>query len=1203
MTKKSKKDKNNRVVSYGVLELPPVVPGQEVQELCNKIDIFYSKYPKQHKKQKASDLIKGAFYAIRPECRSNPDWMSQSANSAREVLFPFWGGDNESSSLVEVLKKYSIDEVNKEDNELHSVEIKVFKELELIYRKLTDITHHGVDITKKGFSSDEEYLQFSEDEFDDLMRNFISVLNKVLILQQFDIHRVINVIVLRKNWTKNLKKDLDLILNANYDAKAYFFTKVPEKKSYWLWKNNFLDILKTEVRNKENYRYTTPEINYLSRSAEKNPYPLVNKIILANDIATSEEKFRPELVDRFLRICAKLPANLLIKVIPKIKEQNWVKLMGPFRQWGFEYKDMFEILYTAGRIDELIDLAEVVLSVKSKTEFDKNTSDKNPFYIRDFSDTKVFEYLEKIEGNNREKVLKLLVGVVRKIAELGEENNNEDLAFKINDTFHLHDVDFFEDEYKELKHGSHRDSVKDLMLFVAKIIKDLIEEKYEEGNENEVKEIFDKYIGSFDSKKAKLPDTRAMWQLRLFVLSLCPNIFKNEIKKSLFRLFKVKSYNELVSGTEYQKALPIGFAVLSETDKREYVKLVIEYFVKKDQEKENEKENWHKVYVTRILSMITAYLTKEERQQIKKVGFNPNSSYEPKSSMSSSTQIGSIISRGPITQEEFDKKSIEEILKLLKTEWIPEKLNKQNESKDFHRPKNADGVGNLLKAGVSNRFNLFAESAEKFFDKGEIDEHYTQAFLRGIQEAIKNGKMIDDNNWQPLIDLMKNLVDAKLENRKRKEGHYDTWLANWQAVYYAMTDVLQELLSEKNKEVVIGNFEKYRDDLLYIFEFLLKYKNDPKPEDEKTKSAKSTTSGDNGSMIISDPYSMAINSVRGEAFQAFLMFIYQDGRKLEKEKIKIKKDVEDLYEEILEEENTRAMMFMYGHHLPIFYFRDEKWTKEVLIPQIFREKKDEYLKLASIEGYLTQTLYKEIFEDDDFRKLYEEWISLENTKYPNQKHYKDIDEALAIHMALAFVNFDVDIKDGLIKIFWNTDNSNNKARHHEFISFVGRSVLTRGNIGDNLLKESKVSKEKLFKFWNWVLGNINDQKVLSGFGHWINPNTEVLDDSFVAEKIAETLKKSGGDIDWDYGLMQRLAKLAKTDPNNTLLIIKNYLLDEKGDLNQNHRVSMFSIDKEIKEALEIIYQKSDLKQEVSDLINQLVQKGSTPFWGLESILE
>ena len=50
---KNKLDKSQpELVSYGDFVLPPVVPGVEVDNLCKKIDSFYKKYSKQHKKQK-----------------------------------------------------------------------------------------------------------------------------------------------------------------------------------------------------------------------------------------------------------------------------------------------------------------------------------------------------------------------------------------------------------------------------------------------------------------------------------------------------------------------------------------------------------------------------------------------------------------------------------------------------------------------------------------------------------------------------------------------------------------------------------------------------------------------------------------------------------------------------------------------------------------------------------------------------------------------------------------------------------------------------------------------------------------------------------------------------------------------------------------------------------------------------------------------
>ena len=113
----NKKDKGEKTkqnfVSYGNFVLPPVVPGPEISDLCNKVDIFYSNYPKQHKKQKPSDLIKGAFYAVRPECRSNPDWIGQSANSARDVLYPLFSEGMSSNNLIKLFKKYATNQTDK----------------------------------------------------------------------------------------------------------------------------------------------------------------------------------------------------------------------------------------------------------------------------------------------------------------------------------------------------------------------------------------------------------------------------------------------------------------------------------------------------------------------------------------------------------------------------------------------------------------------------------------------------------------------------------------------------------------------------------------------------------------------------------------------------------------------------------------------------------------------------------------------------------------------------------------------------------------------------------------------------------------------------------------------------------------------------------------------------------------------------------
>ena len=46
-----------------------------------------------------------------------------------------------------------------------------------------------------------------------------------------------------------------------------------------------------------------------------------------------------------------------------------------------------------------------------------------------------------------------------------------------------------------------------------------------------VRKIYEQYIET-------LPDSWSMWRLCLYFISLCPKVFKEEIKKEIFRIFK-----------------------------------------------------------------------------------------------------------------------------------------------------------------------------------------------------------------------------------------------------------------------------------------------------------------------------------------------------------------------------------------------------------------------------------------------------------------------------------------------------------------------------------------------------------------------------------------------------------------------------------------------------------------------------------------
>ena len=1004
------------------------------------------------------------------------------------------------------------------------------------------------------------------------------------------------MIFMNKNIQQKLRVDqLRKFVNLNPDARQYFYSKADERWLSWLWENGFFDVIKQKAEDPTRYGYKLPELNYLAKVVEKEPIMVVD-IILA--VPISVENFNPEVVDRFLRICSGLPALELKRMVNKIRDERWTQLMGAFNEWGFEYEKMLQTLISANDFDSILILAEAILSVRTKKEIGQTSREffsDNPFYFNDIGYTKVFEYLLRVDDKNIEKAIALVTSTMIQIMLLvGEESKDE--VFKVYDKLLLFDVDdFFTLEFGERDGFLHRDDVKKL----AAVIKNYAERTF--GKEcSDVKftnNLYDKYF-------KHLPDSRSMWRLRLFVLSLCPGVFKEELKKAFFRLFEVERYyNELISGTEYLKALRIGFSVLSDDDKRKYVKQVIGYFVKKDQEKENEKENWHIGYGSRILSVIADQLTEEEKQVAAKAKFTIHPDYEPEPSIKIGGFAGSIRPRGPITQEAFGKLPIDDIAKKIRTEWRPEKLREKNTSEDFHNPLNAEGAGELLRVDISKRLQDYVNNANLFFERDILDQHYTYSFLRGVQEVLRGNKTeVSDINWDNLIALcvtIKKSGETKhFDGEKRERDTFDAWLSGWTGVHSAMTDVVQELLTEERGVKI--NFPKYRDGFFEIISYLLAYL-DPIPADEEPKTATITTSSPGAKeQMVSDPYSMAINTVRGRAFQAFALFMYQDGKKISKdEKIKISSDVKGLYEAVLKKENTRALMFMFGHYLPAFYFRDKEWTRG-LLPQIFpTEPEKKHLYTAAWEGYLSNNLYEEMFFSTEIQKLYERGLILTDADYPKQKHFKEPDKGIATHLALAFMYYkDFGFGHVLFDAFWKKTDSE---QHADFVSFLGRMFVYGSNSSaDELLKKEPRSKQRLRDLWDWMLKNYKNAKPFVEFGSWISLEKDIFDPIWLAEYTKKTLEKTKGSLDWDYGLMKSIIQLAKKAPKDTLEIARFYLLE--GGVRGTNRRFALHIDNEWLETLNILYGTQSTRSGISSLINNLIREGGSAFWGLESVL-
>ena len=496
------------------------------------------------------------------------------------------------------------------------------------------------------------------------------------------------------------RDELYALIHVNLGARRYFYTKADEGWLDWLWQHGFLDVIKEKTEG--DYEYTPPELTYLVRMAEKCPAKVVDIML---DVPLSTDPFdmlNRDVMYSFLRICSTLPADQLARVVDKICHERWVPLIGveSNQSYHLDYEKMFQTLAAAEEYKSVIVLAKAVLAVRTREEMKQviryHYSD-NPFYFDKLSHTKVFDCLVQVDTAYAEQALALTTKVMTKV-------------FEIFGFFPLPAVNFCTLELGQDHILLSKNNVKELTATFKVLATRLIKQKCAEAAEfKDVRRIYEAYIDV-------LPNGREMWRLRLYIWSLCPQIFQAELKEAFFRLFETER-SDYLAYFEYLHALREGFSVLSADDKQDFVKRIIEKFSQQPKDRE---------YGSRILSMILPYLNAQLalKEQAEEAGIQLDPTYEPQPAIGE-VKGGLIKPRGPLTQEKFGQIPIDAIARNLRDEWRPEQLSIQNTDDDFLYPLNAEGVGNLLKTDMRARLQEYVAHAAHFFDRERPDPHYT----------------------------------------------------------------------------------------------------------------------------------------------------------------------------------------------------------------------------------------------------------------------------------------------------------------------------------------------------------------------------------------------------------------------------------------------------------------------------------------------
>ncbi len=997
-------------------------------------------------------------------------------------------------------------------------------------------------------------------------------------MNKINVYKKIDEVV--KAGPSHTKREELLLLTSEEDSRNYFYSGAGEMWLSWLWENHFLDPIKEKVNDQNIPTNQLPELFYLSRISEKAP-EVVAKILLDIPVSSNSNQM---VVAQFFRIISEMPAKELPPLIQKMSQENWLPVISRYGHIGFDFERMFRVLVEVSDWESVLSLSQMLLLVKEKPSNDDSSSwADNPFYCTDLEYSGVFNILCNIEDAHLEQSLALVSETMGSVVHYNADKREPREAFKVGDGFAFYEIDFFTLETSQKRHTSYRDDVRNLAATLKKLCQRVFEKNKE--NEKEVRRIYSQYIET-------LPDSQAMWRFRLFVRSLNSEIFHQEIKDAIFRIGKVARPHDLTS-PEYKRLLQQNLKIFSEKEKQDYKSTIFKLI-------EDENEGLSKYDAYSICSSIFEWLTDEEKgiaANYSKHELDPT--YVPETTIHS-PKGGTVRSLSPISDNELQK-SVSEIAKSLRNEWAPQNLGRKDDYKeDSIDEYGPEGLANKIKEKISERLQEFIDHAQEFFEPGTLDEHYTYTFIGGVRDAFGAGKFESTTNWDGLMKLFSLIVNqGRLQNGKWRREEFLESLAGWTATYSVLAELINELVKVRKDKTRSFDFTNNRDQVLEVIRYLLAHP-DPTVESEvctpKIKNASDTE--DEVKYDCSDPFTHAINSVRGKAFEALINFMYRDGEKLSKENtVLISDDVKKVYEELLEHEDTRAVRFLFGHYLPSVYFRDKAWADKVVIPRLFDFENNKDLSLASWEGYLANNVYRDLFLRLEL--YYLKNIQLKREEYTPREYFKNLDEGMATHIAIAFMHFpEIALESNVFKTFWKEKNVK---RQSEFISFVGRYAISRDNAAE-WIKTNGVDKDKVEAFWDWLLSNTEiDQKVFEAFGFWMDAEWKVFDPSWQAEYARRTLEKTRGVIDWDYNLQQSLPVFVKVAPQDTLAILRLYLLDYLSQKMEHQ--GYFHLDDEITEVFEALYNNPDTKQGVYDLIDALLPRGNGAFWKLKDVLK
>jgi len=781
--------------------------------------------------------------------------------------------------------------------------------------------------------------------------------------------------------------------------------------------------------------------------------------------------------DDFVQAAMNMPSDIGVQIIPLIKKRGWLKssyhILLPHKVAEFMVK-----LIEEGKINQALRLAEILTDVVRDPRA-TGFRDAKPIFNDEWQYKRIVEEsMKDLKIKAPEKLLKIFCSRLEK-------------ALKIENKDSRNSKSFYEYSYiwRPNIETSRRLGGEDVKNVLVGAIIDLIHSIGESDKEKLIE--LAKII-----KNCRSPIFR---RIELYLYRIFPLQFSHDIQRILTDKRAIEAHN---LRREYLPLLKDQFSNLDEDSQKKILNIIISGLGIK-RTKDWPLKNFNRYKTNRQLLYLQAIedkLPPDIRQWYEKKLAEHGRPYDDEGGIKS--WVGPT---SPVTAEELKKKTTEEIIDYLAT-WTP--------PEDKFAAPSPEGLGRIFQEIVAERHSEFSKVAPIVFEK-KLRPVYIYHLFYGLEQAIKNQECFD---WRPVIKLCTSII--KTEDYSDFPKIEDEFEPDWRSVRKAMASLIGDGLVFAH---CIIPFNLRRQ----IWEIIKVVTNDkdPTPEYEQKYG------GDN-----MDPYTLSINTVRGEAMHTLIKYalwcaknLYPNKEAAQKTKSKLVPEAREILEFHLDPANDPSLTVraVYGAYMPNLFYLDKAWVIQNLERIFPKDSNQRDLWMAGWESYLSNNVYSDLFNvlKDEYRRS----IGLLDSKSKKGYKFSDLNERLPQHLIIAYA-YDI-AHDDLIDEFFSRAPAQARG---EAISFVGRAILKK-ELTKFPEEESGIKLEKLKALWEKRLDlppEKYDKDELKEFGWWFSRSP--FSREWTITQLVRTLELTGGEIEPEHEIPKELINYVDEFPVQTI---------------------------------------------------------------------